>query len=66
MGAAESSPSSPEASRDEGCNRSAVDDFGILADDNWDWDWDALRLRLAEPERDEEEDMKGSVWEPGR
>jgi hypothetical protein len=45
-GAAEpvdSSPSSPDASREEGCRRSVVDDLAMSTVERW---WELARLRL--------------------
>lgn len=53
-GAAESSPSSPEASREEGCSSSVVADWGMLTGLRC----EALRFRLPAGEDDDwEEDM---------
>ena len=51
----ESAASSPEASRDEGCWRSAVEDFAIGA-----WKVDP-RLRFTEPEDDGEDMGAGNI-----
>lgn len=62
--AAESSPSSADASRDDGCSRSVVDDFGMFSGRMC----EELRLRFPALEGDDE-DMLGflgiqnTVWQ---
>jgi hypothetical protein len=49
-GDADSSPSSPDASREEGCKRSVVEDLGIFV-----WKCEELRLRFPTLDEDGED-----------
>jgi hypothetical protein len=44
-GPVDSSPSSPDASREEGCRRSVVDDLAMSIVERW---WELARLRLLD------------------